>query len=135
MKNRSRKTILLTVIIAFMLSGCVFISQNKIAGQWQGIEKVDGQDKTALSAVLDLTTDGSFTAKFTPAGLEAQEVKGTYTHKSERTMTFSPEEYGSILFQTEGSVKACSYRVTATTLYLNNWTDDQGQIRNLILFR
>ena len=131
--------IVLILLVPVILCGCFGGNSGKIEGVWLGTERVSGSESTALNAELDLKNDGTFTAKFTPPDMPREEISGTYKNTPERSLAFSPEEYGSILFQYEtdgdASVKACGYRVSATTLYLENWTDSQGVVRNLMLFR
>ena len=142
MKNIKIKRGLMYILVllpAVVCSGCILINSSKVAGTWLGMEKLPNSAMSALTAEFKLDAEGNFTAKFTNAEGTQESVSGTYTYTAERSFAFSPEEYGTMTFKIKKdsgtSVKICTYRVTATTLYLNNWLDNEGKISNLTLYR
>ena len=132
-----KRRILVAIVgaLAFVLSGCDlvtgFLYPNKIAGMWYGYEKGDTSE---ISAQLNIKEAGTFSATFGHNGEETS-VSGSYTYTPQRTYPLTDDEYGSIVFLFEGRRNACQYVVTASSLELRNWRDDEGELRTLTLFR
>ncbi len=126
--------ILSLVLVFFLLSGCSmiegFLSPNKLAGNWYGAEQGSG----GMTAHLNLGTADNFRAEF-GNGESQYTANGSYSYTPQQSWLFSKNEVGAVIFNWDGNIVACEYAVTSSSLMLWGWRDDEGNVRNLTLFR
>ncbi len=133
-------TYILLILATTLFTGCSLITEifspNKVAGRWVGYEKgTDENGNISISATLSISESGTFTATFKHNDKDT-EVSGDYSHSPAIIYPLSKyDEVGTIHFMYDGNEMVCDYIVTASFLKLENWLDDDGQIKALILHR
>ncbi len=135
-----KANIFLVILVTMTFTGCSLITEifspNKVAGRWVGYEKGTDEDgNISISATLSISESGTFTATFKHNDKDTV-LSGDYSHSPAIVYPLSKyDEVGTIHFMFDGNELVCDYIVTASFLKLENWLDDDGQIKALILHR